>query len=124
MMEVPPTKFVSGDAGSIRAARSLVRSMLGAADPGVSAAAELLTDELATNAVRHGGGWFAMRVSLDGRRLRVSVSDQRASSAVGVKPPGHAHDGGRGLMIVAAMASSWGVDRTDSGKAVWFELEV
>lgn len=98
--------------------------MLEGVDPRASATAELLTDELATNAVRHGGGWFAMQASVYGRRLRVSVTDQRAGAALSASPPGHARDSGRGLTIIEAMASAWGVDRTESGKAVWFELEL
>lgn len=121
-MSDPLNRIVSGDAGSIREARHAVRRMLEGV--GCSAAAELLTDELATNAVRHGGGWFAMTASLDGRRLHVIVSDGRTESTLEPNPPGHEGEVGRGLTIVNAMASAWGVNQTDSGKAVWFELDL
>jgi hypothetical protein len=31
-------------------------------------------------------------------------------------------DGGYGLRIVDALADSWGIEPTDGGKVVWFEV--
>lgn len=33
-------------------------------------------------------------------------------------------DGGRGLLLVSALADKWGVDERDPGKTVWCELSL
>lgn len=52
--------------------------------------------------------------------VRVEVSD---SSAVlpAVAAPTSDSEGGRGLVLVEAMADEWGVEPTGEGKTVWFE---
>lgn len=36
--------------------------------------------------------------------------------------PGEQASSGRGLMLVEALADSWGVEPRGSGKRMWFEL--
>jgi serine/threonine-protein kinase RsbW len=59
-------------------------------------------------------------------RLRVSVRDDNpALPAVGQSPLIDADaEGGRGLAIVSMLADRWGVEKTDTGKAIWFELDL
>ncbi|WP_338674956.1 ATP-binding protein [Streptomyces sp. SCSIO 30461] len=58
----------------------------------------LVTSELVTNAIRHGGGvtWFAARVTREGLRLQVTdrsrvrpVAAARTDDAFGAQPGGH-----------------------------------
>src|SRR3954463_1146668 len=84
--------------------------------------------ELVGNAVRHaaplpGGmirvGW---RV-LTGGGLLIQVTDGGGtSSAPRVKPPSADAGAGRGLAIVAALTSRWGVEQHELGQCVWAEL--
>ena len=83
----------------------------------------LLVSELVTNAFMHGGGSPAVRASLDGDELFLSVSDEssarspcRDRSAPRTKP------GGLGLMIVDRLTSAWGVDTVSGGKVVWARM--
>jgi anti-sigma regulatory factor (Ser/Thr protein kinase) len=110
------------DPASVRAARTIVGEMA-ASGPGEPAQlATLLTSELVTNAVLHAGTSFQLRVVLSEGALRVEVTD--ASSAVPVvKHYDESAPTGRGLRMVSTSASRWGVDRTDEGKTVWFELD-
>jgi anti-sigma regulatory factor (Ser/Thr protein kinase) len=85
----------------------------------------LLTTELVTNAVRYGAGEITVRVWPESQRVRVEVSDAtprrpKASHA------GPDDESGRGLDIVASLASRWGTFQGPAtrGKTVWFELEV
>jgi anti-sigma regulatory factor (Ser/Thr protein kinase) len=84
---------------------------------------QLGTSELITNAVRHAGTDLAVSLRLD-TRLVVEVRD----SDPDLRHPGAAldHDllatSGRGLHIVAAISSDWGVTSIPGGKAVWFAL--
>lgn len=82
----------------------------------------LLVSELVVNAVSHAGSAATLRLALDGCMLRVEVDD---TSPVVPEPKvtSAGDSGGRGLMIVEALADRWGVDPTASGKAVWFELD-
>ncbi|OLT23637.1 hypothetical protein BJF79_45855 [Actinomadura sp. CNU-125] len=83
-----------------------------------------IVDELVTNAVLHGTGPIRLRLRLHGRRLVGEVTDARPA----VPPP--APDGvpvwneaGRGLLLVAALATEYGTERHDGaggGKTVWF----
>lgn len=101
-----------------RAARRFVGSVLAEAgvDPEI---AQLLVSELVGNAVRHGQTPVTVRVSV-GQVVRVEVHDGNA-----VVPTLQAARGddeaGRGLMLLDAMATRWGVDSRPDGKVVWFE---
>ena len=90
----------------------------------VADAAELLTDELVTNAVRHGGGWFKVTASVGTRRVRVAVSDRSGAAPLVVYRPGHSLDHGRGLTIVDALASNWGIERHEAEKQIRFEIDL
>lgn len=113
---------IVGGAGSIAAARKMVRALTHGHPDDVSAVAELLTDELLTNAVVHGGGEFTLAAGIEGGWLRVVVSDSTPTAPVTVFGPGHDLDGGRGMTIVNSLATRWGVERSGSDKAIWFEL--
>jgi len=110
-------------------APGLARRCLAEALPDISAQArdvvDLLVTETVTNAVRHGSGPVTMELFTTSSGVRVAVRDdgsrmpqQRLSSAL--------EEGGRGLQIVAALATEWGVtpSRTGGGKTVWFEVGV
>ena len=85
--------------------------------------ARLLVSELVTNAVVHGRGRIWLRGRLDGDRLLVDVIDEGS----GLEPAVRARDfenqraGGRGLAIVDAESSRWGIRQGTTH--VWFELE-
>jgi two-component sensor histidine kinase len=88
------------------------------------AAAELLATELFTNAVRHGSGEVLLVVGREGRLLRVEVHDD-SPALPRVMETDLVAEGGRGLRLIGAMASEWGVDkrRDRPGKCVWFSVE-
>lgn len=81
----------------------------------------LLASELVTNAVRHASGEVGLSIVRSENAVRVAVSD--GSDALPVKvDPGTPHDGGWGLHIVEQLASRWGLEKYDGGKAVWCEV--
>ncbi|MFF2408772.1 ATP-binding protein [Streptomyces sp. NPDC058092] len=90
----------------------------------------LCVSELATNALRHGvppGRGFGLHLYLepvDGV-LRVEVHDS-GDGEVRLSDSRAAPDaeGGRGLLLVAALADTWGVGERNPGKVVWCEFEV
>lgn len=86
-------------------------------------AAELVTSELVTNALLHAGTRTELQVRLADDRLRIEVADDESSLPV-VKNPGGEELGGRGLVMVDALAESWGCDADATGKVVWCELPV
>ena len=95
---------------------------------------ELVVSELVTNAVqasadRDGRPRYSadtglacvhLRLSIDGLTLLVEVWDENAMPPAPVQP-GLADEGGRGLMLVDALAERWGWDLPQSGrgKIVW-----
>lgn len=86
--------------------------------------AALLVSELVTNAVIHGKTSATVEVHRPADILRVSVRDDNpVLPAAGQAPPLDA-ESGRGLAIVAMLATRWGVETVDDGKAIWFELSV
>jgi anti-sigma regulatory factor (Ser/Thr protein kinase) len=83
---------------------------------------ELLLSELVANLVRHVCQPMAVRVTCSGGGLRVEVDDPSDIEPV-VRKPTLEDDAGRGLLLVAAIATEWGADvHADNGKTVWFEL--
>ncbi|MEV7124441.1 ATP-binding protein [Streptomyces sp. NPDC093260] len=86
----------------------------------------LVVAELVANAVLHGrvpGRDFALSLSCDAGRgiVRIEVTDTHPALPAR-KAPGTDEDGGRGLLLVDALAADWGVrDRLGPGKTVWAE---
>ncbi|MFJ8779374.1 ATP-binding protein [Streptomyces sp. NPDC102476] len=92
-------------------------------------AVAVIVAELAANAVTHGrvpGRDFELRLSLVTGSVRVEVTDTRGELPAAVRPPAPLDDGGRGLLLVEALADRWEVlDREPPpGKTVRAEVDV
>ncbi|MFE0698802.1 SpoIIE family protein phosphatase [Streptomyces sp. NPDC058872] len=86
--------------------------------------AELLTGEMLVNVLLHteGGAVLTLEVLPEPvRRVRLSVQD-RSSAWPRRRTPGEAATSGRGLLLLDALASRWGVEPRGEGKAVWCEI--
>jgi len=113
---------------SVRQARRFVSDCLGdAADAEASEVAVLLTSELVTNAIQHGGPHSpsaSVRLLVQDLvgRFRVEVEDAGQDMPVfGDGAPTGV--GGRGLLLVERLADRWGCERLNGGnKVVWFEV--
>ena len=84
--------------------------------------AALVVSELVANAVEHAE---PSSVVVEGRSggVRIEVSDKGGGVADPVAlPESRSAERGRGLMIVSALASSWGVRTAGRSKTVWVEL--
>jgi anti-sigma regulatory factor (Ser/Thr protein kinase) len=89
--------------------------------------AELLSSELVTNAVVHARTSVELEAAYDEasvpKELRIDVYDRSPEELDrSPRPPVDGAEGGRGLAIVARLASRWGVDSCSPGKRVWFTL--
>lgn len=82
---------------------------------------ELLAAEVITNAVRHAQAACVVVVRWDGARVRVEVADTHPGLPVQCGASSDA-EGGRGLVLVEALATRWGTGLRPGGKVVWFEL--
>lgn len=82
----------------------------------------LLVSELVSNAIIHAQSDFEVSVMLRSHSIRVEVGDQ--SVVVPVPRDAEPDDvSGRGMALVDALATGWGVtDRDEGGKTVWFEV--
>lgn len=109
-------------ASCVARARRTTRAAL-ADRPAVAEVAALLVSELATNAVRHGGGSFELAIARSDTLVRVEVRDTSALRPTR-RQPHRDEPGGRGLVIVDRLAAAWGVDPLENGKSVWFELSL
>jgi hypothetical protein len=74
-----------------------------------------------TNAVLHGRSEVCVEVEVLDAVVRIAVFDENSRHPSPVSEDPNALDG-RGLALVDAVASSWGVEDRPLGKAVWFEL--
>ncbi len=83
---------------------------------------ELLTSELVTNAVRYSDGPIGLSLRERPAGLRVLVSDGSPVPPI-ARHPAPTDLSGRGMLIIDALASRWGVDPELDGKTVWFELD-
>jgi len=104
-------------------ARSQVSAAICAWDvPVESPVAVLLTSELVTNAIRHEAGETVMlAITCAWGQLRIDVYDTSWTVPALMDAPADAETG-RGLMLVASLATDWGFYRTAAGKAVYFTL--
>jgi DNA-binding NarL/FixJ family response regulator len=81
----------------------------------------LLTSELVTNAILHAHSEIELSVSMTPDVIRIDVADHSASMPAR-RTVAEDDTSGRGLSLVEALATSWGVDERPGGKSVWFEL--
>jgi anti-sigma regulatory factor (Ser/Thr protein kinase) len=89
--------------------------------PECADAAVLMTSELVTNALRHGSGVVRLACTADEVCVRVQVGDdERRRPRIRYVPDDS--ENGRGMAIVDALASAWGVADVPGGKVVWFEV--
>lgn len=104
--------------------RRYVRDALGRVGEDLTARAELVVSELATNALRHGGGDVRVGVRCDDSEIRIEVADSSPAPPRPRTPPPD-DPGGRGMLVVDAVADAWGVELVAGGaggKVVWFVL--
>ncbi|MFG1700983.1 ATP-binding protein [Nonomuraea sp. NPDC049309] len=81
----------------------------------------LIVSELVTNAVRHGGSAYALRLEKREGQVYGEVFDP-GEGVPRPRPADMDAISGRGLQIVGAIADDWGVTTTDNGKVVWFAV--
>ena len=112
---------------NVRAARHFVADALtdGADLPDLDVVV-LLTSEVVTNAVVHGGPHppgadLLVRLQRQKGRVRLEVEDHNQDGPT-VRRPGLQAEGGRGMLLVDTLADKWGVAPAPGGKAVWFEV--
>ena len=83
--------------------------------------ASVVTTELTSNVLVHVGTGFTVKISRHDDVIRIGVVDASRDMPV-AGDARKAALGGRGLLLIKAMASRWGADRIEGGKIVWAEL--
>ncbi|GAB2892223.1 ATP-binding protein [Streptomyces mayteni] len=87
--------------------------------------AQLVISELVTNALRHtDSDSVGCELELLGGLLRVAVASEGRGPRHTPTVAGPQDEGGRGLLLVCALASVWGVRPRDAGRGhvVWADL--
>jgi anti-sigma regulatory factor (Ser/Thr protein kinase) len=104
-------------------ARRAVEELAPKIDDGLLRAAQLLVSEVVTNSIKHSGSDdpIRLRVWTQSSGLKVEVADGGFGFEAGSFGPRNDAEGGRGLMILDALADRWGT-RRDARARVWFEL--
>jgi two-component sensor histidine kinase len=84
-------------------------------------AVALCVSELVTNALDHAAPPYALRIQRSRRRLRIEVADASEGEPVlrSITPSAVR---GRGIFLVEAVSTTWGVQTTNHGKTVWAEF--
>jgi anti-sigma regulatory factor (Ser/Thr protein kinase) len=103
-------------------ARAALRERFAALPRATLANLELVVSELVTNAVEHGHGPVQLEVEAGEREIEGSVSDHGSGFAYQPREFNGTDDHGRGLGIVNALVTRWGVRRGSTH--VWFEISV
>ena len=123
-------RVLPGTADSAEAARRLTRELLGSGHPALDTAM-LLISELVTNSVTHSrsgraGGTVTVAVSTGSAGVLIQVRDDGgltephvvATRATGAEWAAGAEHG-YGLLLVAALADTWGTTTTREGRLTW-----
>ncbi|MEO5680275.1 MAG: ATP-binding protein [Acidimicrobiales bacterium] len=81
----------------------------------------LLVSELVTNAVLHARTDTRVSASVELGRVSVAVADGDPRNAPFLAERGSLATNGRGVMLVDALSTDWGIDVEECSKVVWFE---
>jgi anti-sigma regulatory factor (Ser/Thr protein kinase) len=125
-LAVRETVTLAGRAERARVARAFVSAVLGPGYPSTDVAV-LLVSEIFGNSVRHSrsgdpGEMITVAVKVTGSAVRVEVTDLRGPGVPELVPTGGDEEGGRGLQLVAGLATRWGWRRRGERTVTWFEL--
>ncbi|MFI6920912.1 ATP-binding protein [Nonomuraea spiralis] len=90
---------------------------------GDTATAELLVTEVVANAVAQTTEPVHVRMSQDDGVLRLEVEEHGSTAPLpAARLSGPEEESGRGLFLLEALSEGWGVNRTETGKVVWFAV--
>jgi anti-sigma regulatory factor (Ser/Thr protein kinase) len=117
---------LAGRAERARVARAFVDGVLGPGHP-CGDVAVLLVSELFGNSVRHSGSGnpgetVTVVVRAGDGVVRVEVTDRSGPGVPELRPASRDAEGGRGLTLVAGLASGWGWRRRGGRTVTWFQL--
>jgi anti-sigma regulatory factor (Ser/Thr protein kinase) len=116
---------LAGDPTSAREARAFVRMALGdrvSAD--VLQDVLLVASEVVTNAIRHARTPLTVNLEIHSDTVRVVVTDGAVPFGNRVTGVDDDAESGRGMGIVAAICSAWGMGDTPIGKSIWAEIPI
>jgi anti-sigma regulatory factor (Ser/Thr protein kinase) len=86
----------------------------------------LCLSEATSNAVKFtrsgAGGTFTVRIAAHPGRVRVEVADQGGPATPAPRAAAGTAEGGRGLALIEALATAWGVNGGEAGRSVWMEF--
>jgi len=116
---IPPDREAPGRARAAVVAFCAEQGVGGDGD-----AAQLVASELVTNAVVHAGTEIDLTLRLVSPYLHIGVRDRAVGRPRIAGLIDESAESGRGLLLVDALASSWGTLFPDSGKIVWATVRV
>jgi anti-sigma regulatory factor (Ser/Thr protein kinase) len=127
-LAVRETVTLAGRAERARVARALLAAVLGPGYPSTDVAV-LLVSEIFGNSVRHSrsgdpGEMITVAVKVTGSAVRVEVTDLRGPGVPELVPTGGDEEGGRGLQLVAGLATRWRWRRRGERTVTWFGASV
>lgn len=120
----PDSRFLEleADTRAVRVAREFVRETLaiwGRKD--LEAPATLAVSELVTNAILHASSETRITLINHGDSIQLRVHDDDSNSPRR-RSAGPDDTCGRGIMLVEALSSHWGIENEVPGKTVWLDI--
>jgi anti-sigma regulatory factor (Ser/Thr protein kinase) len=125
-LAVRETVTLAGRAERARVARAFVAAVLGRGRPSTDVAV-LLVSEIFGNSVRHSrsgdpGETITVAVKVTGSAVRVEVTGRSGPGVPELTSAGGYEEGGRGIHLVADLATRWGWRRRGGRTVTRFEL--
>jgi anti-sigma regulatory factor (Ser/Thr protein kinase) len=129
-VQAPILSVLPGTPESVRAARRMVREVLGEEHPAAETV-QLVLSELVTNAIVHSqsgapGGTVTVALCPGPSGVLVQVRDDGGPSEprlTGVaEDPGNGAEQGYGLLLVDALADRWGSISSPDGRITWCRI--